>query len=260
MMVSMPSAGACGSAASAVPAICAERAWPHRGLPPPGHEPRLGETSWNGTRRSLVAATIFWLCGLGHLSGAQVVSADRFAAVKRYWEWSSYWGIDGLDFPLAGYRPGKSFRALIFFSEEILLGDPYWGFCSRDLGVCQAYSAWPDHSVYDARATRMKPSETEESALKRFRKQEFRSDEEAKAIALIGPRVPRLLLEPPEGQGTKAGPITPDSATSPYENRVRTVAATITLPDLGVPEVIRRRSANRFVENEILAQGRANAP
>lgn len=205
---------------------------------------------WNALERFFLAATALYLVGAGPLNGLQVVPQDRFTAVKRYWEWSSYWGIDGLDFPQAVYRPGKSFRALVFSSEEVRPGDPYWGFCSRKLGVCQAYSAWSDHTVYEARGTRMRKAETEEAALRRFQQQQFLSDQEAKDLS--GPPGPRLLARPPAGTGTGGG----SSAPSRYENLLRTMIQTITLPALGAPEAIQRRSQNPFVENQILAQGK----
>lgn len=67
--------------------------------------------------------------------GSQVAYAeDRFTAVKHYWEWSAYWGFEGLDFPLAQYRAMTSFKALTFSADY---GGLYWGFCSKSLGVCQ---------------------------------------------------------------------------------------------------------------------------
>jgi len=199
--------------------------------------------------RLLFLAVVVWLAGVP-LKGFQVVPAERFAAVKRYWEWSSYWGIDGLNFPQAVYSPGKSFRALVFFSEEVRPGEPYWGFCSQELAVCQAYSAWPDHTVYEARGTRMGKAETEEAGLKRFRQQQFLSHQEG--TDLSGPPGPHLLAGPPGGTTAGGGASTGSS----YENRVRTMVQAITLPALGVPEAIRRRSANRFVEDVIRAQGK----
>lgn len=113
---------------------------------------------------------LVWLVGVVPLKGLQAVSTDRFAAVKRYWEWSSYWGIDGLDFAQAVYRTGRSFRALVFFSEDTHPGDPYWGFCSRDLQTCQVYFAWPDNTIFEARSIRMRKTETEENALRRLQR------------------------------------------------------------------------------------------
>jgi len=77
------------------------------------------------------------------------------------------------------------------------------------------------------------------------------SDEEAKALRERPPG-PRLLVGLPEGTAAGGGA----STGSGDENRLRTMIQTITLPALGVPEAIRRRSANRFVEDLIRAQGK----
>lgn len=70
----------------------------------------------------------------------QNIPADRFRSVVRYWEWSSYWRVDGLDFPAASFKPGLTMRALEFAWSWPSDSDtePCWGFCSRGLSVCQA--------------------------------------------------------------------------------------------------------------------------
>lgn len=197
----------------------------------------------------LFTAVVIWLLS-AQLNGLQAVPPERFAAVKRYWEWSAYWGIDGLDFPQATYRPGRSFRALVFSSDNVQLGKAYWGFCSRELSLCQVYSTWPDHTVYQARGTRMRKVETEAVALKRFQEQEFLSDQEAKNIS--GLQGVHLLAGPPDG--TANGRDAPTASAD--ENALRTTVQTIKLPALGDPEAIRHRSANRFVDDWIRAQGK----
>ena len=200
--------------------------------------------------RSRLVTTIACLLALT-LNAAQAGPRDRVPAVERYWEWSAYWGPGGLDFPEAKYRSGRTFRALTFASQVAGGGGPYWGFCSRELGVCQAYFAWADHTVYQSGFTRLRVNESERSALDRFQSQEFLSDEEASG--LIEQRdLPRLfLLELPEGHTFED-----ESSSGNDENHLWTREDSITLPALGLPEAIKRRSANHFVEELIRAQGK----
>ena len=46
------------------------------------------------------------------IGSAQQTGGDeaRFEAVKQYWEWSPYFGVDGLEFPLLQYQPGNRFK------------------------------------------------------------------------------------------------------------------------------------------------------
>src|SRR5262249_628330 len=138
--------------------------------------------------RSVMPAAMILL-----ILGAKAASADeRFDAVKRYWEWSAYWRLEGLDFPLATYKPGLTIKALVFRSAETrtnLSFQPYWGFCSITLGIWQAYSAWGNSTVFAAQATRIRPGENEQSALMRFERQEFTSDDEFTAVGATPPDV-----------------------------------------------------------------------
>jgi hypothetical protein len=90
----------------------------------------------------------------------------RFERIKNYWEWSSYFGVDGVDFPAGRYQEGKTFRAVVFFDS--LPSAVYWGFCSKELGICQAYFGHEDGTIFKATGIRVSENETDESALKRF--------------------------------------------------------------------------------------------
>lgn len=97
----------------------------------------------------------------------------------------------------------------------------------------------------------MNKGETEQAALRRFQGQDFASDQEAAALGTV-PREPRLILGIPEHKG---GPDKAASSNS-FGNRLRVSAQTITLPALGIPEAIRQRRTNRFVEDLIRSQGK----
>jgi hypothetical protein len=190
-----------------------------------------------------------WLGGSRALRGNSTLHEERFAAVQRYWEWSAYWRPDGLDFPQSVYRPNQSFRALVFLSEERYLGfrKPYWGFCSQELGVCQAYSAWPDQTVEDSRGIRIRRGETDEAALNRFRLQGFTSDREMRSLDRVSS--PRLLA------GTETTSLgASQGKEDSTEDRLITTIQVITLPRLRAPEAIRDRKVNKFVENLIRSQ------
>lgn len=176
---------------------------------------------------ALTAATLV-LSGAMQAPSQQQEAGERFAAVQRYWEWSRYWSPDGLDFPGTVYWPGKAFRALVFYTNDEAHHTPFWGFCSKELGICQAYSAWQDRSVYRANSMRLQKGETETRAILRFQRTGFVSDQEFKASrAWLG-------LAP-----SKEDDVDP----------LETVQQTIHLPALDVPQAIRRKIENQDVEN-----------
>ncbi len=177
----------------------------------------------------------------------------RFEAVKQYWEWSSYFGVDGLEFPLLEYQPAKSLQALIFFDQiptrnpEGWYGTAYWGFCSAEIGICHAYGGFGDGTIDQVHGTKIRKGETEEQALRRFRQTEFADDED-------GPPAPPTVLIPQ----TPPAPTTPGrraidlTGTSPAPNGdqfdIRTRRGQITLPKLELPSAVRRKVSNVKME------------
>ncbi|MBY0507420.1 MAG: hypothetical protein K2X03_26135 [Bryobacteraceae bacterium] len=162
-------------------------------------------------------ASIALLTLLAGTPGCQTVpveDSNRYRTVKNYWEWGNYWDTLGLDFPKATYRPGASFRALVFSSQTVNDAEPFWGFCGVAAGVCQAYWTRTDSVIEVSSATLIRPNETNEQAFQRFQRQSFREEEEA--------------------AGPTAGP------------RVLTETRNVTLPNLGVPEATRLKRRNSF--------------
>jgi hypothetical protein len=192
--------------------------------------------------------TFVYFSGTCVLSAWQGFPVDRYKAVTRYWEWSNYFGPDGLDYPGARYRPGRSFDVLVFFVENFSFGGPYWGFCSRDLQVCQSYFAEPDHSVFSSSAIRMHANETEAAALARFRQQDFASAQEAEAEMLYS-NGPRLLGAPPG----EIAIIEPSASSDESPEPLQTSVQRILLPKLGIPGAVRNRQKNDFIESAIQA-------
>lgn len=165
----------------------------------------------------------------------------RYQAVVAYWEWSNYWDPNGVDFPGVRFRTGLSFAAVVFFSSSPSEVEPYWGFCSRSVSVCQAYWALKDGSITRAASTVMRVSETNEQALTRFREQGF--DE-----AIRPPNQKGLVLVPPS-QDTKR-------TTHPRaSDTLRVLRKKVTLKKLGIPEATRLRRRNRFVEEWVKSLG-----
>lgn len=181
----------------------------------------------------------------------------RFESVKQYWEWSSYFGVDGLDFPLIKYQPGKSFQALIFFDEIPREGvgsmnwysKAHWGFCSAQIGICQAYGAFGDGTVDQGSATKIKKGETEEIALSRFRKADFSPDQD-------DPPPPATILVPPQQ------PVTPPTTRAPVIDlsrdapqidhyNIRTRRRSLALPKLDLPMAVRRKMSNTKAERAV---------
>ena len=174
----------------------------------------------------------------------------RFDAISNYWEWSSYFGVDGLDFPLAKYREGSSFSALVFLDDYPLdrtgygSSEGYWGFCSLEIRVCQAYNADSNGAVKQAHGTKMRSGETEEQALARFRMQGFEQE-------WAGPAP--VSKTQPSSQGT-GGPPTIDPLAGPVSvdpYTIRTIRRRVTLPTLGIPSAIRSKLSNSKAESEV---------
>jgi hypothetical protein len=179
----------------------------------------------------------------------------RFEAVKQYWEWSSYFGVDGLDFPLLKYQPGKSFQALIFFDEIPREGvgsmtwysKAHWGFCSSEIGICQAYGAFGDGTVDQGSGTKMKKGETEEASYRRFRQSDFSSDEDGPPITTLVP--PQESQTPP----TAGVPVIDLSRAAPQIDhyKIHTRRGSITLPRLDLPIAVRRKMSNAKAERAV---------
>ena len=203
-----------------------------------------------GPHWRIVRIASLWLIAIGEISAGPGAEREHFAAVVRYWEWSAYWSPNGLDFPNASYKPGLEFSALVFYRGQTYGDAAYWGFCSRRLGVCQAYSAQADGSVDQAAGLRMRKGETASAAFRRFQRQEFQANEVAK-FAEWHRAGPRLLAGLPEGESTGAGS---SQLGNEEEVQVRTLFRKVRLPALRLPEAIRQRAANRFVEGFVRAQ------
>jgi hypothetical protein len=190
------------------------------------------------------------------IGSAQQTRGDggRVEAVKRYWEWSSYFGVDGLEFPLVKYQPGKSFPALIFFDQiptrnpEGWYGPAYWGFCSAEIGICHAYGGFGDGTVDQVHGTKIRKGETEEQALRRFRQTEFADDEDGPPAP---PTVPIPQTPPaPSTTGSRAIDLTGITSPSPNGDQfdIRTRRGQITLPKLELPAAVRRKVSNAKAE------------
>jgi hypothetical protein len=194
--------------------------------------------------------SLVMVIGWAAIAVAQLSPNDevRFAAVKHYWEWSSYFGVDGVDFPGARYQPGMSFHALVFVDTDLLDsaasnsgdGSPaYWGFCSTELGVCQSYVAYADGAVNYANSIKILPRETVETAFTRFEMAEFSN------AASIAP-----IPSQPSSQG--GGSVAVLSQPRPPEVfNVRTIQRTITLPTLGLPVAVRQKLSNSTAERAV---------
>lgn len=163
--------------------------------------------------------------------GGAVDMATRFDAVVRYWEWSKYWGPFGFDFPLARYQP-STVRALVFFEPSKSIWSccyPLWGFCSKQLGVCQAYSGWGDGTIMiGASGIRMRVGETEQQAKMRFEDLGFRSDATMAAYPYEPIAVPSAL-------------------------RLRSLSIELRFPVLRVPAAIREKT-HSSLEAELRAE------
>jgi hypothetical protein len=179
------------------------------------------------------------------------VEAKRFEAIRNYWEWSSYLGVNGLDFPFASFRSGSSFSALVFFDDYPVgprgqgYSSAYWGFCSSEIALCHAYAADADGAVSYAYGTRIGRRETEELALARFRAQGF-EESATPPPARSGP--------PPSSTGGVGRPaidplIVGAVPGDPYT--IRTLRRRITLPTIGIPSAVKRKVSNLKAESEV---------
>ncbi len=204
----------------------------------------------------IFAMIFLWNLTMSHSATAQTISVVRNNAVASYWEWSAFWGIDGLDFPLATYKSGKTIRAMVFYSEEVGPDDPYWGFCSEEIGVCHVYLAWADNSVYQSIGTRIRKGETAETAFIRFQRQQFLSDETAKELARLGSSRGRLLFDISEEEKKRLDSLNPNVVASKVGNRIQTNITTIRLPVLSLPAAALNKIKNQFVEDLIRGQGK----
>jgi len=198
----------------------------------------------------LIIVLAYLSIGSAQQSGEDQV---RFEAVKQYWEWSSYFGLDGLDFPSLKYQAGRSFQALIFF-DQMPAGNPkgwyssaYWGFCSTEVGICQAYGGNWDGTVDQARGTKIKKGEREEVALKRFRESGFSSDEDGP------PAAPTVLTSPPANTPASRGGVvlTQPVPVDPYD--IRTRRGQIILPKLDLPAAVRQKISNADAQQAVQA-------
>jgi hypothetical protein len=187
------------------------------------------------------------------IGSAQQTDDDeaRFEAVKQYWEWSSYFGLDGLDFPSLKYQPGMNFQAVIFF-DQMPTGNPkgwyssaYWGFCSTEVGICQAYGGDWEGTVQQARGTKIRQGENLEVALKRFRESGFSSDEDGP------PAPPTVLVSPPVNPSTTRGGLALTQPSSGDAYDIRTRRGRISLPKLDLPAAVRLRISNADAEQAV---------
>ena len=163
---------------------------------------------------------------------------QRYQAVTAYWKWGNYWEPNGVDFPGVPFQSGLSFAAIVMFSAFPSEGEPHWGFCSKVIGVCQAYWALKDGSIARASGIVIRAGETSEQAFDRFREQWF---EEAISLPLPG----GLVLVAPAPDPNRVA-IPPSGSAS---GSLRVLRKTVTLGKLDIPEATRLRRRNRFVED-----------
>ena len=162
----------------------------------------------------------------------------RYQAVTAYWKWGNYWEPNGVDFPGVPFQSGLSFAAIVMFSPFPSEVEPYWGFCSKVISVCQAYWALKDGSIARASGIVMRAGETSEQAFDRFREQGF---EEAISLPLPG----GLFLGSPSPDRNRVS-VPPSGSASAS---LRVLRKTVTLGKLDMPEATRLRRRNRFVED-----------
>jgi hypothetical protein len=178
--------------------------------------------------------------------------AKRFDAISNYWEWSSYFGINGLDFPATQYRNGLSFSALVFYDDFPVdrsgggYSKAYWGFCSAEIGTCQSYAASSDGAVDFAHGIRIQRGETEELALARFRSWEFAEGPiRSPTVSKAQPSSEGAGKLPTIDPGIGGRPVQPDQFT------IRTLRRKITLPAIGIPSAVKRKVSNSKAESEV---------
>lgn len=128
----------------------------------------------------LTVAVVFSLLSCESCVGQpQSSSSIRFQNVRRFWEWSQYWGVNGLEFLGADYpKSNLKVRAVTFASKPAFPSVyPYWGFCSEQLRVCQAYNAWEDGVVYLGAGIKLAQGESGMDGYTRFLNRRFHGDD-----------------------------------------------------------------------------------
>lgn len=205
---------------------------------------------------SALARALFAILGLMLFAqaddDAQREITQRQKLVFKFWEWTNFWGIDGVEFPEASYTPGKRISGLQFYSAEVSPGLPCWGFCSSQMGVCQACFVRLDGVVLIGKAIRLYKGESEVRGFNRFRAQQFMNALEAR----LGRETLDLRMKIDASGQSHTSKLSQDSRAT--DQLIRTWKGPLRFPVLSTPLEVLRRKSNERVQALVKKAGAGN--